>query len=87
MVRVYGCFHCGGSEDPSVTHHILYTTLKYELDTGWLCQKCLRKLRMPDPMRVHSGLNYLDKHVNAAVGDYSVCSSIYPKNYERTFNR
>ena len=78
MIRVYGCFYCGGSENAQITHHILYSTLTEKLDNAWLCKKCLKKLRNPDPMRVHSGLNYLDKHINAATGDNASCSPVRP---------
>ena len=79
MIRVYGCFHCGGSEYPSVTYHILYTTLYNVLESAWLCKKCLKKLHNSDPIRVHSGLNYLDKHINAATGDNATFSLTHAK--------
>ncbi len=78
-MRVYGCFYCGGSEDPQITHHILYTTLYNKLDAGWLCRRCLREIRTHGPKLVHSGLTHLHKHVNAAIGDNASFSSIHPK--------
>ena len=62
MTLVYGCFGCGGEEDPARTCTIIYQAENGRPKMHWLCRPCVTRF---GPGKIRSGLTRQDMHPNA----------------------
>ncbi len=72
MTVVYGCFGCGGEEDPRITFTAIYRDQEGKLQMHWLCQACLKRF---GPQKAARELTHLDKHPDAQP-EFNGCSPI-----------
>ena len=61
MTVVYGCFGCGGEENPEATFTMMYKDEEGAYQMHWLCRPCLQ--RFGDRVRLE--LTHLDRHKDA----------------------